>query len=509
VSAAEMPSVLLENQIIIIHNVKEWTAHCINPRLNLKSEPGHTLYIGPLMPFLAKKTATAVPIIPLTTETLERWLKKQDKALRSWIEETGFTASPGAMMILPTTKGTVARVLYGVKEDGGLYDYASLPARLAGTDYGFYIDAPLNKEQATQAALGWALGCYHFSRYKSGDKKKFASLVWPAAADKKVVQSTADAIYLVRDLVNTPANDMGPAELAAAAKKVAGAFKGTTVKIIVGEDLLKKNYPAVHAVGKGSPRAPRFIDIRWGNKKNPAITLIGKGVCFDTGGLNIKPGNSMFLMKKDMGGAAHALGLAQMIMSHNLPIYLRVLIPAVENSTGGNSYRPSDIIQTRKGLSIEIGDTDAEGRLILADALSEASDEIPALIIDFATLTGAARVALGPELPAMFCNNDKIAGELAEIAIALEDPLWRLPLWQPYKDLLGSKVADSNNIGNGPAGAIIAALFLEKFVSKGIPWIHIDTYAWNVGSKPGRPEGGEALGMRAAFELIKKRFGKK
>jgi leucyl aminopeptidase len=321
------------------------------------------------------------------------------------------------------------------------------------------------------------------------------------------VQSAAEAVYLVRDLVNTPSNDMGPAELAAAGKKLAGSFKGST-SVIIGEDLLKKNYPAIHAVGKGSPRAPRFVDIRWGNKKNPKVTLVGKGVCFDTGGLDIKPGNAMALMKKDMGGAAHVLGLARMIMAHNLPVNLRVLIPAVENSTDGNSYRPGDIIQTRKGLTIEIGDTDAEGRLVLADALAEACRDNPALIIDYATLTGAARVALGPDLPAMFTNNDRIAVELIDASMEVEDPLWRLPLWQPYKDNLASKIADSNNIGGSFAGAITAALFLEKFIERGIPWVHIDTYAWNNGNKPGRPEGGEALGMRAGFELIKKRFGR-
>lgn len=463
------------------------------------------------MPFLTKKTAKSIPITPLSKGTLEQWLKKQNnKDLRSWIKATGFTAAPGALLLLPTTSGDVDRVLWGVKDSGGgLYSYAALPARLEPQAAGYYIDQKLDKEAATKAALGWALGSYQFTRYKAGNKSTFAQLVWPDAADKKAVQSTADSIYLVRDLVNTPANDLGPAELAAAAKKTAAAFKTTTVKVIVGNDLLKKNYPAVYEVGKGSPRAPRFIDIRWGNKKNPAVTLVGKGVCFDTGGLNIKPGNSMVLMKKDMGGAAHVLGLAQMIMAQNLPVYLRVLIPAVENSTGGNSYRPGDIIKTRKGLSIEIGDTDAEGRLVLADALTEASSENPALIIDFATLTGAARVALGPELPAVFSNDDKLANELVETAMAVEDPLWRLPLWQPYKDMLGSKVADSNNVGSGTAGAIIAALFLEKFVGNNIPWVHIDTFAWNNGSRPGRPEGGEALGMRASFELIKKRFGRK
>jgi leucyl aminopeptidase len=461
------------------------------------------------MTFLTKKSAKSIPITPLNKDTLQQWLKKQGhRPLQSWIAATGFTASPGALLLLPTPTGAIDRVLFGEKK-GGLYGYAGLPARLPAQAAGYYIDQSMSKEEATQAALGWALGSYQFGRYKSGDKNKLARLVWPATADKKTVQSTASAMYLVRELVNTPANDMGPAELAAAAKKVAAAFKGTTVKIIVGEDLQKKNYPAVYAVGKGSPRAPRFIDMRWGNRKNSKVTLIGKGVCFDTGGLDIKPGNAMALMKKDMGGAAHALGLAQMIMAHNLPVCLRVLIPAVENSTDGASYRPGDIIQTRKGLSIEIGDTDAEGRLVLADALAEASSENPALMIDFATLTGAARVALGPELPAMFCNNDKIASELVETAMAMEDPLWRLPLWQPYKDNLNSKIADSNNVGGSFAGAITAALFLEKFVGKGLPWVHIDTFAWNNSSRPGRPEGGEALGMRAGFELIKKRFGRK
>ncbi|MBI3440481.1 MAG: leucyl aminopeptidase family protein, partial [Proteobacteria bacterium] len=304
------------------------------------------------------------------------------------------------------------------------------------------------------------------------------------------------------------ANDLGPEELARASQTLAKKFKKTSISIIVGEDLLKKNYPAVYAVGKGSPRKPCFIDIHWGDKKHPLVTLIGKGVCFDTGGLNLKPGNAMVLMKKDMGGAAHVLGLAQMIMSQKLPVRLRVLIPTVENSTGGNSYRPGDILATRKGISVEVGDTDAEGRIILADALTTACAGHPALIIDFATLTGAARVALGPDLPAMFSNDDAVAEALLQSSKKTEDPLWRLPLWQPYKDMLQSKVADTNNIGGNYAGAITAALFLEKFVDKKIPWVHIDTFAWNPGTKPGRPEGGEALGLRACYELIRKRFGR-
>jgi leucyl aminopeptidase len=462
------------------------------------------------MNFLSKKSAQSTPVTPVNSDTLKDWLKKQDAATKTWVTASGYTGAAGSMLALPGKDGAVARVLYGIGDDNSLYTYAELPAKLPKNKAGYYIDKKMDAARATQVALGWALGSYHFGQYKSGAKKEFAELILPEKADKKAVQSAAEAIFLVRDLVNTPANDLGPEDLANAAKNLIKGFKKSSIKIIVGEDLLKKNYPAVYAVGKGSPRKPRFIDLRWGDKKNPRVTLIGKGVCFDTGGLNLKPGNAMALMKKDMGGAAHVLGLAHMIMTQNLAVCLRVLIPAVENSTGGNSYRPGDILQTRKGISVEVGDTDAEGRLILADALAEASAEKPALMIDFATLTGAARVALGPELPAMFSNDDKLAAALLDSSAAAEDPLWRMPLWQPYKDMLNSKAADTNNITGGSyAGAITAALFLEKFVGNGIPWVHIDTFAWNPSAKPGRPEGGEALGLRCCFDLIKKRFGKK
>jgi leucyl aminopeptidase len=441
-------------------------------------------------------------------KSLAAWLKKQDTAVQSWVEASGYTGAAGTLLTVPDANGGVGRVLFGVSGEGGLYSYADLPGKLPKNDAGYYIDKALNKDQATQAALGWALGSYNFGQYKSGKKKEFAELVLPAQADKSAVQSTAEAVFLVRDLVNTPSNDLGPEELANASANLVQSFNKASIKVIVGEDLLKHNYPAIYAVGKGSPRKPRFIDIQWGDKKHPLVTLVGKGVCFDTGGLDIKPPAAMALMKKDMGGAAHVLGLAHMIMSQNLPVRLRVLIPAVENSTGGNSYRPGDILQTRKGLSVEVGDTDAEGRIVLADALAEACRDKPDLIIDFATLTGAARVALGPDLPAMFSNDDKIAEALLKSSAEVDDPLWRLPLWQPYKELLNSKVADTNNISGGShGGAITAALFLEKFVEKGIRWVHIDTFAWNPGSKPGRPEGGEALGMRSSYELIKKQFG--
>jgi leucyl aminopeptidase len=460
------------------------------------------------MNFLNKKTAKSTPITPVNADEFSAWLKKQDKKTQGWVKSTGFTGKEGTLLSIPDNNGNISRVLFGAGKDDSLYTYADLPAKLPKNDAGYYIDKKMDKERATQVALGWALGTYQFSQYKSGKKKEFASLVWPDRADKKGVKSTAEAVFLVRDLVNTPANDLGPEELADAAEKLVKAFNKASIKVIVGEDLIKKNYPAIYEVGKGSPRKPRLIDIRWGKEKHPLVTLVGKGVAFDTGGLNLKPGNSMALMKKDMGGAAHVLGLAHMIMSENLPVRLRVLIPAVENSMDGNSFRPSDVIKTRKGLSVEVGDTDAEGRLVLCDALAEACSEKPDLLIDFATLTGAARVALGPDLPAMFSNDKNVARDLLDSAEKTQDPLWQLPLWQPYKEMLNSKIADTNNVGGSYAGAITAALYLEKFVDKEVPWVHIDTFAWNPGSKPGKPEGGEALGLRATYDLIKNKFGK-
>ena len=462
------------------------------------------------MNFLSKKTAKSVPVTPVDAEGFPAWLKKQDRKTQSWAASVGYTGATGSVLSILDDKGILKRVIFGCGKDDSVYTYADLPAKLPKHADGYYIDKKMDKARATQAALGWALGSYQFAQYKSGKKKEFAALVWPDKADKQDVRAAADATFLVRDLVNIPPNDLGPGEIAEAAQKLVKGVGKAGIKIIVGDELLKKNYPTIYAVGKGSPRKPRLIDITWGKSKHPRVTLVGKGVAFDTGGLNLKPGNSMALMKKDMGGAAHVLGLAQMIIAENLPVRLRVLIPAVENSMDGNSFRPSDIIKTRKGISVEIGDTDAEGRLVLCDALDEACSEKPELLVDFATLTGAARVALGPDLPAMFSNDKTVARDLLDSAEKTQDPLWQLPLWQPYKDMLSSKIADINNVGSGGfAGAITAALYLERFVDKNIPWVHIDTYAWNPSSKPGKPEGGEALGMRAVHDLIRSRFGKK
>jgi len=441
--------------------------------------------------------AKSVPITPVTAQGLKRWLKAQRAGTRNWIEGVRFAAKPGQHTLIPGADGAPGRVLLGVEHAPDIWSYGGLPKALPRATY--RIDVPLEGDAASRAALGWALGGYAFARYKTQPEP--ARLVWPVGADRAAVERTAAAVFLVRDLVNTPAGDMGPAELAAAAEAVAQAH-GAKVKIIVGDDLLKANYPMVHAVGRASVRAPQLIDLRWGSG-GPLIALVGKGVCFDSGGLDLKSASNMLLMKKDMGGAAHVLALAQMIMAAALPVRLRVLVPAVENSVAGNAYHPLDVIRTRKGLTVEIGNTDAEGRLILCDALAEACSEKPDLVVDCATLTGAARVALGPELPALFSNDDATAEALLRHGRAQDDAFWRLPLHKPYRRMLDSKVADLNNVSDSSfAGSITAALFLSEFVEPGIPWIHLDMMAWNATARPGRPEGGEAQGLRALYALV-------
>ena len=438
-----------------------------------------------------------IPITPVTAQQLKGWLKAQRASVRKWVEGVGFEAKPGSHALVPGPDGAPGRVLVGVEARPDIWSYGALPKALPRGTY--RIDGKLAPAAATRAALGWALGGYAFARYKK--QPGVARLLWPDGADRAAVERMATAAFLVRDLVNTPAEDMGPAELAAAAQVVARAH-GAKQKIIIGDDLLKANYPLVHAVGRASVRAPRLVDLRWGGR-GPRITLVGKGVCFDSGGLDLKSAQNMLLMKKDMGGAAHVLALAQMIMDAGLPVRLRVLVPAVENSVAGNAFRPLDVVRSRKGLTVEIGNTDAEGRLILCDALAEACDEKPDLIVDCATLTGAARVALGPELPVVFSNHEGTAAALLRYGVEEDDPLWRLPLHRPYRRMLDSKVADINNVSeSGYAGAITAALFLNEFVESAIPWVHIDMMAWNPSARPGRPEGGEAQGLRALYALV-------
>jgi leucyl aminopeptidase len=438
-----------------------------------------------------------IPITPVTAQQLKVWLKAQRASVRKWVEGVGFEAKPGNNALVPGADGAPGRVLVGVEAKPDIWSYGALPKTLPHGTY--RIDGKLAPAAATRAALGWALGGYAFARYKK--QPEVARLVWPDGADRAAVERMAAAAFLVRDLVNTPAEDMGPAELAAAAQAVARAHDAK-LKVIVGDDLLKANFPLVHAVGRASVRAPRLVDLRWGSR-GPRITLVGKGVCFDSGGLDLKPAQGMLLMKKDMGGAAHMLALAQMIMEAGLPVRLRVLVPAVENSVAGNAFRPLDVVRSRKGMTVEIGNTDAEGRLILCDALAEACTDEPDLIVDCATLTGAARVALGPELPVLFSNHDGTAEALLRCGIEEDDPLWRLPLHKPYRRMLDSKVADINNVSESSfAGAITAALFLSEFVEPTIPWVHIDMMAWNPSARPGRPEGGEAQGLRSLYALI-------
>lgn len=458
-----------------------------------------------MLDHLIAQRGDAVPILPVTEEGLAAVLARLDETQRRWVEATRYLGEPGKVALLPDTAGRLVRVLVGVKPGEELWGLAALPDALPQGAYA--LEGEIAAPAATRYALGWALGCYAFTRYKPRDRG-WAELVWPANADRGLVERLTRGIALARDLINTPAEDMGPPELAEAARVIAQR-NGARFRVIVGDELLKENYPTIHAVGRAAAKPPCLIDFVWGDEAAPKLTLVGKGVCFDSGGLDLKQAAGMRLMKKDKGGAATLLGLASAVMEANLKLRLRVLVPAVENAVSANAFRPLDIIKTRKGMTVEVGNTDAEGRLILCDALYEACAEKPALLIDMATLTGAARTALGPDLPALFANDDKLAEELLAAGTAESDPLWRLPLWRPYRQMIVSSIADLNNVSeSGFAGAITAALYLDAFVTPGTPWAHIDTYAWNQKSRPGRPEGGEALALRALYSLIEGRFGR-
>lgn len=422
-------------------------------------------------------------------------------AARAFALAAGFKGEAGKLLVVPAPDGTMAGFVFGVSQTD-LFGAGALPGLLPAG-----CTVRLEGAFPRTAALAFGLGTYRFDRYKSKKAAPTAKLTLGAEDDAEALSRTLAAVTLVRDLVNTPANDMGPEDLEAAAHALA-AEHGATVSVTTGEDLLARNFPLIHAVGRAATRAPRLIDMQWGDPAHPKVTLVGKGVCFDTGGLDIKPSSGMLLMKKDMGGAAHALGLAHLVMARGLKVRLRVLIPAVENAIAGDAFRPGDILPSRKGISVEIGNTDAEGRLVLADALALADEETPDLMIDFATLTGAARVALGPHLPPAYTDDDTLAADLARHAAAQNDPLWRMPLWKPYASMLESKVADINNAGAGGfAGSITAALFMARFVEAAKAWLHLDIYAWNPSARPGRPEGGEAQTIRALDALLAERYG--
>jgi len=444
-------------------------------------------------------------LLAVVEKDFEAWLARQDDKSQRWISTTGFKARPGSLCWLPGDDVRPARVAVGIAADDS-WSLGGLPRQLPE---GVYRLDNVQEPAALHAmALSWGLGAYRFSRYREAEREP-ARLLCDPAVDGAMIRRQVRAVALVRDLVNTPAADLLPTQLAGAMGELAGEF-GAGFSQIVGDELLTANYPMIHAVGRASSDPPRLLDLRWGDPAAPRITLVGKGVCFDSGGLDLKPASGMRLMKKDMGGAAHALGLARLIMDATLPVRLRVLIPAVENAVSGNAFRPGDILSTRKGITVEVDNTDAEGRLVLADALTEACSENPSLLLDFATLTGAARVALGPDLPALFSNDDTLAGELLEAATVVHDPLWRMPLFRPYRENLNSKVANIANAAATPfGGAITAALFLQEFVPEGQSWAHLDLMAWNTKDRPGRPEGGEAVGIRALFYYLHRRFAKK
>lgn len=451
-------------------------------------------------PLGPKREDGSIPILPLTVGHLALWLETQGAVIRNWIATQGFKAAPGTMVCVPNGQGDVERILFGLGEGADFWAFGALTQTLPAGDYHLEGTGDFFKE-----SLAFILGAYEFTRYKKGRDKRVA-LACPQGVDYDRCVSQARALYLARDLINTPAEDMGPGAVVDAAQTLARAYKAK-LDVITGEDLLDSNFPAIHRVGRASDRDPRFIDFHWGNPQHPRVTLVGKGVCFDSGGLDIKSASNMLLMKKDMGGAACVLALAQMIMDAKLPIALQVLIPAVDNAIAGNAMRPKDVIVMRSGKTVEISDTDAEGRLILADALAYGAEGKPELMIDFATLTGAARVALGPDVPNLFTNCDDVAQGLLDSAQVQGDPLWRMPLWAGYKSMLNSPIADLSSTGTSAyGGAITAALFLEHFVGD-VPWVHIDLMAWNTKSTPGRPEGAEAMGVRAVFDYLERRYG--
>jgi leucyl aminopeptidase len=457
-------------------------------------------------PNLVKSARRAIPLHAVTKDGLKRFLSGLPKRDAAFLKASGFAAGEGDLKLVPNGTGDIGSCVLGLGKGGdslalatfseqlpaGLYRFAGVPAEAGGFN----------------GALAWLLGTYQFARYKKKPKTFGAKLVLPEGVDGEEVSRIAGGVFLGRDLITTPPNDMGPEELANAVRDLAKEH-GAKFTVVTGDALLKQNYPLIHAVGRGSDRAPRLASFTWGRADAPKVTLVGKGVCFDTGGYDLKPAAGMAAMKKDMGGAATVLAIASMVMGAKLDVRLRVLVPAVENSVSGNAYRPSDVFPSRKGLTVEIGNTDAEGRLVLADALADGDDEAPELMIDMATLTGAARTATGFELPPFFTDDEALAAELMAHATTQNDPMWRFPLWRPYETALNSTVADLNNNPNyGYAGAITAALFLSRFVEKAKSWAHFDIAAWTDRPKPGRRAGAETTAARAIYALLKARYGK-
>ncbi|MCC6007058.1 MAG: leucyl aminopeptidase family protein [Rhodobacteraceae bacterium] len=464
-------------------------------------------------PRFAPSDSGATPVTLLAPEGLEPWLESRGEATGAWVRATGFGAGPGEVALIPGPEAGLGRVLLGMgsarARERERFTLARAAARLPAGCYRLEDD-PLAQlprgDELAREALGWLLSGYRFERYRTASGKGTATLVAPDGVDVRRLEAMAAGEVLTRDLINTPASDMGPEALEAAFLALARAH-GAEAQVIAGDAPLEANFPLVHAVGRAAAQAPRLLDLRWGSGVGPRLTLVGKGVCFDTGGLNLKPGGSMGLMKKDMGGAATAMGLAHVIMSLGLDLRLRLLVPAVENAVSAPAMRPGDILRARNGLSVEINNTDAEGRLVLADALALAAEETPDLMISMATLTGAARVALGPDLPALFCDDDATAAALYEAGLRLGDPVWRMPFWPGYEPMIEPGIADLDNApSGGMAGAITAALFLRRFAGGAGRYAHLDLYGWSAKDAPGRSKGGLGQGARAVLGALSALF---
>lgn len=451
---------------------------------------------------LTREARDPLPFHCVRSDEFDTWRKLQLPATGQWLDAQKYVAGSGTLTLLPGERGIDGAVI-GIGDRLDPFAYAHAPFALPPGDWKLAseLDAPARHA----LLLGWGLGGYRFRRYKTPLREP-AMLAIDGDADAETLD-VLDACLKVRDLVNTPTEDMGPDELEAEVRTMAERH-GAEVQVIAGDDLIEADYPAIHAVGRASHRAPRLIHLEWGDADAPRLALVGKGVCFDTGGLNLKQSAGMRNMKKDMGGAAHAIALAGLVMARQLKVRLSLFVAAVENAVGPNALRPGEVIATRKGVSVEIDNTDAEGRLVLCDALVRAAEDTPDLLLDFATLTGAARIALGPDLPALYANDDTLANDWLEAGMREYDPLWRMPLWRPYLRYLTSTIADiANGSSSTMAGSVTAALYLERFVPEGQAWGHVDVYSWNDTERPGRPTGGEAQGLRATFAMLKQRYG--
>jgi leucyl aminopeptidase len=476
-------------------------------------QPMTDMIFTPSSAFLTRKRGTHIAIAPVQAEGFKAWCGKQDDYVRVQIERSGFEGKPAQTLLVLGQDGAVKRVLVGVKAPLERFDFAHVvaavqkdfsEAQLGKTSFYIADNHGLSSDELGYAHMGWGWACYAFDQCKA-KTKSFPALQWSKGVDKAAVLSAVDSVNMLRNLVNMPANLLGPEELEKATKSLAKAH-GAKVKVVKDQKVLEKDFPLVYTVGKASPRLPRLIEMSWGKAKDPKLTLVGKGVVFDTGGLDLKPSQYMRLMKKDMGGAAHVLALAKMVMDAELPVRLTVLIPAVENAVGGAAFRPGDVMKSRKGTSVENTNTDAEGRLVLADALAYACESKPDLIIDFATLTGSARAGLGPDIPAFFCNNEDVYQDVRDVSRKAEDPVWPMPLWQPYRKHIENSVGDLINSTGIPGDGIYSALFLESFVEDGTEWMHLDCFSWESTGRAGRPVGAADTGMRAMFEYVKGRY---